>query len=83
MEMSEINTPSALIPAQFPRPFREDMVTTEVAAVLRGSAELIRGLGQQQTEAILAIGKQLIAVQELLPDGELGPWISERIRHDG
>jgi hypothetical protein len=75
MEMSEINTPSALIPAQFPRPFREDMVTTEVAAVLRGSAELIRGLGQQQTEAILAIGKQLIAVQELLPDGELGPWI--------
>jgi hypothetical protein len=70
-----LNASGTVIPAQFPIPFCDDAVTPEVLTALEQSAELIRRLGQQQTEAILAIGRELIAVKELLPFDLLGPWI--------
>jgi hypothetical protein len=75
MEMSDINAPIALIPAQFPTPFCDEAVAPEVATALRQSAERIRRLGEEQTEAILAIRRELIAVKELLPFDQFGPWI--------
>jgi hypothetical protein len=75
MEMSDINAPIALIPAQFSTPFCDEAVAPEVATALRQSAERIRRLGEEQTEAILAIRRELIAVKELLPFDQFGPWI--------
>jgi hypothetical protein len=78
-----INAFGSVIPVQFPKPFCDDAVTPEVLTALQQSAELIRRLGQQQTEAILAIGRELIAVKELLPFDQLGPWIRKEFGMTG
>jgi hypothetical protein len=70
-----LNASGTVIPAQFPIPFCDAAVTPEVLTALQQCAELIRRLGQQQTEAILAISRELIAVKELLPFDQFGPWI--------
>jgi hypothetical protein len=70
-----LNASGTVIPVQFPIPFCDDAVAPEVLTALQQSAELIRRLGQQQTEAILAIGRELMAVKELLPFDQMGPWI--------
>ena len=70
-----LNASGTVIPAQFPIPFCDNGVTPEVLTALQQPAVLIRRLGQRQTEAILAIGRELMAVKELLPFDQLGPWI--------
>src|SRR5262252_7992883 len=71
----DINATATLIPAEFPTPFRDDAISPEVATALRRCAKRIRRFGEQQTKVILAIGRELIAANGLLPPDQLGSWI--------
>jgi hypothetical protein len=75
MEMFDTKAPTNVVPAQFPTPFSDQAVPQEVATALRQAAERIRRFGDQQNKTILAIGRELVAVEELLPSHLLGPWI--------
>jgi hypothetical protein len=74
-EISERGLSATLIPAQFPGAFCEAAVSSLVATALCRSEEIIRRQGKAQTEAVLAIGREFIAVKELLPSDEFGPWL--------
>jgi Protein of unknown function (DUF3102) len=60
---------------QSPVAFSYEALSIEQETALQESAELIRTLGRQQTEAIVEIGRELMAVKERLPHGQFTAWL--------
>ena len=60
---------------QPPAAFSYETLPIEQATALQQSAERIRSLGRQQTEAIVEIGRELISAKERLPHGEFTAWL--------
>jgi hypothetical protein len=57
----------------------DDTLRQGAAGALHQSAELIRRFEEQQTEARLAIGRELIAVGQLLPPDKFDAWIRGKL----
>lgn len=82
MECQILTLPRLSSQRNFRHHFSEPEVTRDVAAALGKSAERIRRYGWQQTKAVLATRRELIAAMDLLPSDRLGPW-SRRLNVSG
>lgn len=77
MKTAQFPGPLSLIPTQFPTAYCDEQLPSKEAAALRELAAHIRLRGAQQTEATLAIGRELIAAKERLSDDRFRAWIGK------
>lgn len=77
MKSAQFLGPVSLIPPQFPTAYCDEQLPAEQASALRELAAHIKLRGAQQTEATLAIGRELIAAKERLSDDQFRAWIGK------
>ena len=72
-------TPNATATPEITASLCYETLTVEDAAALRQSADRIRSLGRKQNEAILEIGRELIAAKKRWPR-QFTAWLEVELR---